>query len=207
MHASIEQLLTLRDGELAAVDAAEHVAQCQTCARRLEQLRLRREQLDSLPSFEPPRHAWQNIERALKPARKSWPLTVVRAAAAGIVIGMIAVGVTTYLHQENLEDPVNVAAANTPPMDEAQLASLVGRSRELEDELRALPERPSVQRVSTAAAIDTLQARIEWVDEQLSSAPETIRDATQARQLWRERVDLMDSLLKVRDAEASTYAF
>jgi hypothetical protein len=42
---------------------------------------------------------------------------------------------------------------------------------------------------------------------QLSYAPDTGLNDAQAYRLWRERVDLMDSLVKVRYAESSRLAF
>jgi hypothetical protein len=180
------------------------------CGGRLEQLRLGRERLQLLPTFDPPANSWAQIEHAIARTRSQHSWKVLRAAAMGIALGLVAIGVATYLHQENV-DATNAFATlrSTPsfPWSEPQLTALVGRSRELEDELRALPARPSVQQASTAAAIDSLQARIEWVDTQLSSAPDAELDSAHAQKLWRERVDLMDSLVKVRDAEATLYAF
>jgi hypothetical protein len=209
MHASVEQLLTLRDGEPVAADAAAHVGQCSACSARLEQLRIRRDRLRALPFFEPPAHVIDNVLQALTPHRSRWYVTAGRIAAAAAIVALVAVGVAAYLRQEDSE-ALKVANSLKPTpefqVNDTQLASLVGRSRELDDELRQLPQRPSVQRVSTSAAIDTLQARIEWVDAQLSYAPDAELGTTQARQLWGERVNLMDSLLKVRDAEAVRYA-
>jgi hypothetical protein len=210
MHASVEQLLSLRDSEPVAAEAATHVARCAVCGSRLEQLRLGRERLRNLPAFDPPATGWEQIERAVVRThrRHSWKL--LRAVAAGVVLGIVAIAVVTYLRQENVEaSRVATVLESTPTFQwtEPQLSALLGRSRELEDELRALPARPSVQRASTAAAIDSLQARIEWVDAQLSSAPDAELDSAHAQRLWRARVDLMDSLVKVRDAEATLYAF
>lgn len=79
---------------------------------------------------------------------------------------------------------------------------LVAQSQELEHLLQALPERPHIERVSTAATIDAIEQRIQWLDWQLSYAPDAGLSEEQARQLWRERVELMDSLVKVRYAQA-----
>jgi hypothetical protein len=210
MHATVEQLLSLRDSEPVAAEAAAHVAHCSTCGGRLEQLRLGRERLRLLPAFESPANSWAPIEHAIARTRSQHSWKLLRAAAMGIALGIVAIGVAAYLHQENVDaTQASALLQSTPsfPWSEPQLTALVGRSRELEDELRALPARPSVQRASTAAAIDSLQARIEWVDSQLSSAPDAELDSTHAQKLWRERVDLMDSLVKVRGAEATLYAF
>ena len=64
-----------------------------------------------------------------------------------------------------------------------------------------------IGRVSMAVTIDTIQQRVQWLDQQLSYAPDMGLDEAQAYQLWRERVDLMDSLVKVRYAEGNSLSF
>ena len=71
------------------------------------------------------------------------------------------------------------------------LHELVAQSQQLEQILRTLPQRPQVERVSTAATIDTIEQRIQWLDFQLSNAPEADLSEEQSWQLWRERVELM----------------
>jgi hypothetical protein len=58
-----------------------------------------------------------------------------------------------------------------------------------------------------AATIDTIEQRVQWLDQQLSYAPVAGLDDAQTYQLWRERVDLMDSLVKVRYAEGGPMSF
>jgi hypothetical protein len=89
----------------------------------------------------------------------------------------------------------------TDAVEHARVPELVARSQQLEDLLQRLPERPSIERVSTAAMIDTIEDRIQWLDFQLSDAPDSGLNEEQTRRLWRERVELMDSLVKVRYAE------
>jgi hypothetical protein len=87
------------------------------------------------------------------------------------------------------------------------LEALVAQSRELDEMLLYLPQRPAVERVSMAATIDTIEQRVQWLDQQLSYASDTGLNEEQAYQLWRERVDLMDSLVKVRYAEGRSLSF
>jgi len=92
----------------------------------------------------------------------------------------------------------------TPAIDiieTARVPELVARSQQLEDLLQKLPDRPRIERVSTAAMIDTIEDRIQWLDFQLSDARDSGLNEEQTRRLWRERVELMDSLVKVRYAE------
>jgi hypothetical protein len=89
----------------------------------------------------------------------------------------------------------------TDAVEHARVPELVAQSQHLEDLLQRLPERPRIERVSTAAMIDTIEDRIQWLDFQLSDAPDSGLNENQTRRLWRERVELMDSLVKVRYAE------
>jgi hypothetical protein len=58
-----------------------------------------------------------------------------------------------------------------------------------------------VERAATSAAIDDLQTRIQILDQQLSAAANDDRYRTQ--RLWSARVELMNSLVYVRYAEAA----
>jgi hypothetical protein len=86
------------------------------------------------------------------------------------------------------------------------VGSLVIRSQELESRLQRLPRRPHIERGSTSATIDTLQSRIQWLDYQLSLSSDVGMTESQSAQLWENRIQLMDSLLKVRSAEAQRAA-
>jgi DNA-directed RNA polymerase specialized sigma24 family protein len=84
--------------------------------------------------------------------------------------------------------------------DDATIQSLVSRSQRLEAVLNTLPPRPTVERAATSVAIDELQTRIQILDQQLSAAAD---DRHQTQRLWSARVQLMNSLIYVRYAEAA----
>jgi hypothetical protein len=206
MHASIDHLLSLRDGQPVDAATAAHVEQCPRCAAELYKLRETRAKLQSLPLLDAP-SSFQEIQRAMaRPAP-----TPRRVMSARLVAAMAFVTLTTIFfvalrdetapqtagegaQQAELPAP---AAAN--PVEPVRLPELVAQSQRLDDLLQQLPERPRVERVSTAATIDTIEERIQWLDFQLSDAGGL--NEAQMRRLWRERVDLMDSLVKVRYAE------
>ncbi|WP_153067138.1 hypothetical protein [Steroidobacter cummioxidans] len=209
MHARIEHLLSLRDGEPVAADVAEHVRACPICAGELQRIEALREEMRALPSFEAPEMAWERV-RETAPERshrvRLRKMGGAAAAAAVVTLTVITVvaghfdrrsGATTALAKPEASLPQLV-----PHLDE-----LVAQSQQLEELLQKLPMRPQVERVSTAAAIDTIEQRIQWLDFQLSYVPEVDLSEEQSRQLWRERVELMDSLVKVRYAESSALWF
>ena len=209
MHASIDHLLSLRDGEPVDAATAAHVEQCQRCASELRKLRETRAQLQSLPQFDAP-SSFQEIQRAM--AR---PVVAPRRAmTARLVAGLAFITLTTIffiaLRDETAPAVVKSVQPQVEPDEQAsqpidvgtaRVPELVAQSRRLEDLLQQLPERPRIERVSTAAMIDTIEERIQWLDFQLSDAPDSGLNEQQTRRLWSERVELMDSLVKVRYAE------
>lgn len=214
MHAGIEHLLSVRDGQPVAAEIAEHVAQCAVCSAQLRRLSLRREQLQALPQLDAGPAAWQRIQaQVANPVVSGWRRRVglIAASAAFVALSIIA-----GLAIRDDDSPANrVAGVQAENMDETQpasldtarLAELVVQSQQLDHLLQKLPERPRIERVSTAATIDTIEERIQWLDFQLSYAPDDGLSEAQARRLWRERVELMDSLVKVRYAEAGRSSF
>jgi hypothetical protein len=49
--------------------------------------------------------------------------------------------------------------------------------------------------------IDNLESQVQWLDHQLSTATDAM-PAPQAEQLWRDRVEVMNSLVQLRYVEA-----
>lgn len=205
MHARIDELLSLRDGDPVAADIAAHVESCRACESQLVQLRQRQQQLQSLAAFDPPQSAWEGIgSRAQQqPAQQRRRFAMTAAA----VVSVLAIVIGFATRDEAPDAHVPGSAAQEHPVAAAPLDQLLEQSRELDEMLQHLPQRPSVERVAMAGTIDTLEQRIQWLDVQLSYAPDTGLNDAQAYRLWRERVDLMDSLVKVRYAESSRLAF
>jgi hypothetical protein len=209
MHASFSELLSLRDAEPTEAHVARHVDQCPLCARELQQLSNARSRLRELPQFDAPPDVWSRINRRVAAPGEKSARTHRMYGAVAAAVGLLAViilvirddGPQTAAVVER-ESPPAPAAPSEPPV-----AALIAQSQELEQLLHALPQRPLIERVSTAATLDTIEQRIQWLDFQLSYAPDGSFDDTQSQRLWRERVELMDSLVKVRYAEARRMSF
>jgi hypothetical protein len=84
------------------------------------------------------------------------------------------------------------------------VAQLQTQSHALEDLLFAFGDAPAVERAGSAVPIDTLEGQVQWIDHQLSTGDGLA--ARDAEQLWRERVDLMNSLVQLRYVEAQRIA-
>ena len=196
MHARIDELLSLRDGEPVAAAAARHAGDCPACAGELERLRGLRRRLRALPALPPPERGWEAVaRRAYERSARGRRLL----AGAGFGLAASAAWFMVSLHET---PPAPVAA---PPVI-AQAATganaeLMRRSMALENALKGIDYQPSVVRVSTAGTIADIEDRIALVDYQLSQAAAGSLSDAQSERLWRQRVDLMGSLVQVRYAQ------
>lgn len=177
MHASREDLLSLRDGS-ADESVREHVAGCTECRGEVERLRAVRARLRSLPAMEPPEDRWAAVRRGLhrRPAWRRGPVIAGLAAAASVVLAVAM-----------------LARVETPPVEEAP-NPLVQRSQQLERELRSM-DRGGVLSGAEAQLIAELEDRIALVDLQLASGAV---GPNEAERLWERRVDLLMELRAVR---------
>jgi hypothetical protein len=211
MHARIDQLLSQLDGEPLAAEVVQHIGRCASCQAQSTRVADVRERLRDLPQVHAP--TWKQVQERLQAdssvARTRGHLGMAAAAAAvavSIMIGWL-VREPSPAVQRTGASALNLVELPTTEMPSTQIAELVTQSRRLEELLDTLPQRPQVERVSTAATLDTIEHRIQWLDFQLSYAADVGLNEQQAQRLWGERVVLMDSLVKVRYAEAGRLSF
>jgi hypothetical protein len=206
MHAHIEQLLSLRDGEPVAADAAAHVRECAECGELLARLHATRARLQALPAVVAGTGGdWIEIERRIA-ERRAAPL---RRARTGLVAAAAAVATLALLAGLRLQDRATHPADAFSDIESAVVAvdpptieDLQHRSMQLEQLLAALPERPAVERAATALPIDALEAQVQWVDHRLSESEAAKAGPRETVQLWRDRIELMNSLVQLRYVEA-----
>jgi hypothetical protein len=205
MHASIDHLLSLRDGQPVDAATAAHVDECARCLAELRKLRETQAQLQSLPQLDPPssfREIQCAMARSAAAPRRVVSARLVAAVAFVTLTAIFFVALRDSTRSEVAEHkPVEQQTPAIDVIETARVPELVARSQQLEGLLQKLPDRPRIERVSTAAMIDTIEDRIQWLDFQLSDARDSGLNEEQTRRLWRERVELMDSLVKVRYAE------
>ena len=186
------------DEMICALTADEHIAL--------------RAGLSALPDTMPPREVWQRIreqaeaeglikEKVLK-VRSNWYAGAGLAAAA--LVG--AIMLPGLLQPPEISTVVPQNTPTNEPVQLTALQTLMTESRELESNLRSLPNAPRVMRASTMATISDLENRIAAIDYQLNDPAVQMSDGD--RELfWRERVRLMKSLLQLRYAQAQRTAF
>lgn len=200
MHASIDQLLSLRDGGPTAAAVAQHVQQCPDCTAEIARLREVRAGLQRLPAATAP-DVWEAVEHQLQ-GHSNGP----RWWSVAAVIGLLAVAIFAWQQtgRERAPGGVAVAAAQDVQAD-VPLPELVARSRQLEQLLRVIDQR-SPQRMSadTANTIAGLQERIALIDYGLSNDASLPPHASTG--LWQQRVNLMNTLVQVRGVQLQQLA-
>ena len=168
--------------------------------------------LRALPDTMPPRAVWNRIreqadaegllQKALMSRRTTW-FAGAGVAAAALLAALMLPGLvnppTETFPVVPLNLPTNTAELST-------LQTLMVQSRQLESDLRSLPEEPRVMRASTVATISDLEDRIAAIDYQLNN-PDVQMTSDDRELFWRERVRLMNSLLALRFAQAQQAAF
>lgn len=189
MHAENRHLIALRDREPVDAAIAAHVRDCVTCRRRLAETGALRDALRGLPDEMPPAGAWQRVValragQSRSRSRKRWP-----AAVAACALALVAAGI--FLELDNAPPEGSDAE---PGM---RLADLQQRSRELEYALQHYRPRTLVS-LQTAELVSELEDSIALIDYQLTAGNV---EGRQRRELWEQRVSLMQSLLAVQSAE------
>lgn len=153
--------------------------------------------LAALADFEPPAAGWAGVlaARRQRDSRQTmrWP-----AALAAVVLAAAA-GLGWWLQSTQRE----LAAASAPAVRAVALASdgVRAENARLEWVLATLPER-NAMRGSTAFTVAEIEDRLALLDDRLSRVTLEPNAPERAERLWRERVDLMNSLVQVRYADA-----
>ncbi len=177
-----------------------------------------RDSLAALPGTMPPRAVWRRIKeqaeaeglifnpRSRRPS--TWYMGGGLAAAAMLVIVILPGRFeATDSATDGADFPVvPEMQASTPTIEVNALQALMVESRQLESDLRSLPNEPRVVRAGTQATIVELEDRIAAIDYQLSESASQMSPQDQEI-FWRERVRLMKSLVRLRYAQAQRTAF
>jgi hypothetical protein len=150
--------------------------------------------LAALADFEAPRGAWQAVlaARDAREARidRRWPL----ALAAAVLLA--TAGLAFWLQSAQ-----RALVAGAAPAPAVAAAGARAESERLERILAQLPERRSM-RGSTAFTVAELEDRLAALDDRLSRVTLEPNAPERSERLWRERVDVLYSLVQVRYADA-----
>ncbi|MSQ91470.1 MAG: hypothetical protein EXR87_00855 [Gammaproteobacteria bacterium] len=152
-----------------------------------------------LAEFEPPRDGWEAIQaaRRLRAAGESrrWPIAI-----AATVLTAVA-GLAWQLQSTQREPMSGISLAAAPAIVAGDAVRV--ENAWLERLLASLPEM-RVIRGSTAFTVSQLEDRLAFVDDRLSRITLEPNAPEHAERLWRERVELMNSLVQVRYADVAS---
>ena len=206
MHASIEQLIGLRDEEPVAAEVQQHVRACTQCAAALNGLLAARERLGGLADPVPAPDAWQRIVMASERSarRRRWlPVAGMGVAASAAAVAVLLMNL--HLAQPQAQNTLAVTPVTT--LKPADVNQLMAQSRYLERAVLRLDDHADHMVVSagTASTIAALEDRIALVDYEINSASGSgvSNDDPHVAQLWKQRVDLLQSLAAVRYAQVA----
>jgi len=169
--------------------------------------------LNELVDTMPPRIVWQRIREQAeaegllrRPAsqRSSTWYGGIGIAAAVVLAVIVVPKIMGTSESEFPTEPALTAATNQS--ETTVLQALMVQSRQLESDLRLLPQEPRVMRASTIATISEIEDRVAAIDYQLND-PSFDMKPEEREIFWRERVRLMKSLLRLRYAQAQRSAF
>ena len=178
-----------------------------------EQGVLRRE-LRMLPDTMPPRAVWHRIREQAEAEglinqdylRKpiSWYSGVGLAAAIVLAAVLVPVMMNSPSAPPAVTEPQNSQVSNSSQVNALQ--ALMVESRQLESDLRSLPNEPRVIRAGTATTISDIKDRVAAIDYQLND-PDVQMTDEETEIFWRERVRLMKLLVRLRYAQAQRTAY
>ncbi len=182
------------------------------CALTADEYDALQKGLREFPDTMPPRAVWYRIreqaeaeglvQRPRLKRRSTW-YTGAGLAAAAVLAAIVIPGVIDPPGEEYVVPP---STSEAPVAQLTVLQTLMVESRQLESDLRALPDEPRVMRAGTVATISDLEDRIAAIDYQLND-PEVRMTPEDKELFWRERVRLMKLLLQLRYAQAQRAAF
>ena len=220
MGTCTEDLLRIRDGEPVDADVHAQAAVDPESRAELERLRGVQKALKRLPELQPPPRVWAQIRDEVERAdsRKSgslWRWSLGSAIAAGVaVLAFTLVSRPPEMPAQTELGPVATVpegvsgdGLNTGPAEDPLYASLAAESAQLERELNSIEYQPSLTSADTATIAAVLEDQIGYVDAQLTYASANRLDPRQTETLWRERVDLMNTLVDVRYAQFQQVGF
>jgi hypothetical protein len=178
------------------------------CGLTADERDLLQRELRALPEVMPPRDVWQRIreqgeaEGLIKQSAMRRPMSWNGGLGLAAAVALVAVIVPALISHDDAsvtEPPIASATDGADPVNALQ--ALMVESRQLENDLRALPQEPRVRQAGTVATISEIEDRIAAIDYQLNDPSVQMTDEEEEI-FWRERVRLMKLLVGLRFAQA-----
>lgn len=190
-HCTIAELLDLRDGEGSAA-VRTHVDECEACRAQLDRMHQRVAALKALPSFTPPRDRWPVVRDALARSRRRrrwWGVGGAALAAAAALTLMIGIP--------------GVTGSGPDPAIAQEVDELRQESHQLEQVLYEVGRERRVVKGRVLAVIVDLEDRIAVIDAGIATVQTGGHVTVELRDLWVERVVLVNQLVATHVQQAA----
>jgi hypothetical protein len=184
------------------------------CGLTADEQGVLRGELRMLPDTMPPRAVWNRIreqaeaegliKQELLRKPMNWYSGIGLAAAIVIAAVLVPVMINSPSAPPAVTEPQNAQVTNSSEVNALQ--ALMVESRQLESDLRSLPNEPRVMQAGTATTISDIKDRVAAIDYQLSD-PDIQMTSEETEIFWRERVRLMKLLVGLRYAQAQRTAY
>jgi hypothetical protein len=191
-HLTVEQLLAIREPGLepGVQGWRDHAEACELCRAELERMDQRVARLRALPVLRPARDRFREIQAQARRGRLRRRMLVFSLSGLALA-ATIALAVVLA--------PRLGGGAAAELADQAQLDSIIARSRQLEGVIEDYNPERRVTDGRTAVVAASLEDRLAVLDRQLQLVDlmdQKVRPQ-EALRLWRERVGLLDALVDV----------
>jgi predicted anti-sigma-YlaC factor YlaD len=192
MHCTMNDLIALRDGEGSA-QAQRHLDECEACRQEFDRLHQRVAGLRALAALRPPRDRWTTVRELIQSERAGRRRRVAGwgSLAAAAAVALVAAGMQLARVQGS-----STASA-------ADLEALIQQSQQLEGALRSYDPTSRVLNGRAASAVAELEDRIAVIDMGLAEAQDRSASRNEMMDLWRQRIQLMDELVRVHVTRAA----
>jgi len=183
------------------------------CALTADEREVLRRKLAGLVDTMPPRAVWYRIREQAEAEglirrptmqRPSTWYSGVGLAAAAAIVAVIVPAMLNSPQPDSFTEPQVSEPSNSVEVNALQ--ALMVESRQLESDLRSLPDEPRVVQAGTVATLSGIESRIAAIDYQLND-PGMRMTPDEIEIFWRERVRLMKSLVQLRYAQARRTAY
>jgi hypothetical protein len=191
-HLTMEQLLAIREPGLepGVQGWRDHAAVCELCRTELDRMDQRVARLRALPTLQPARNRFSEIQSRARQARLKRRLFVLSlgglALAASVALAVVLVP--------------RLSGPNTGQLaEQRELDDIIARSQQLEGVIEDYDFDQRATNGRTAVVAASLEDRLARVDRQLQlvNLMDQRMRPQEALRLWRERVGLLDALMDV----------
>jgi hypothetical protein len=212
MHATIEQLLEIKDGQQNS--ASNHVQSCECCQQELHALRELNEQLFVAADLAPSPELWERIRRSSQTLKESQQ-TASELASAPIELVAAHSGQSAVVQQRTLSNAIYTLAASIlvtgfiglylfsnsiggqsqNELLQANIQQLMINSRGMEQALKDVSIQSELLTTAQRSEADRLYWQLAYVDQMIhESNVDAKSDPQRTEVLWNNRVKALRKL-------------